>query len=99
MVHGDVLVIGGGVAGLSAALEMAGLGLDVQIVEKETFLGGHAIRFSCKATEKCVNCGVCIVDEKLQNVMEFQVQKIYRESLQTARLYQPPEMHRMRCLS
>jgi len=70
MVDGDVLVIGGGVAGLSAALEMAGLGLDVQIVEKETFLGGHAIRFSCKATDKCVSCGVCILDEKLKHVME-----------------------------
>jgi heterodisulfide reductase subunit A len=80
MVHGDVLVIGGGVAGLSAASDLAGLGLDVQIVEKETFLGGHAIRFSCKATEKCVNCGVCIVDEKLQNVMENPKIKIWTRS-------------------
>lgn len=80
MVDGDVLVIGGGVAGLSAAVEMARLGLDVQIVEKETFLGGHAIRFSCKATEKCVKCGACIVDEKLKNVMENPKIKVWTRS-------------------
>ena len=80
MVDGSVLVIGGGVAGLSAALDMAALGLDVQIVEKETFLGGHAIRFSCKATDKCVSCGVCIVDEKLKNVMENPKIKVWTRS-------------------
>ena len=35
-----VLVIGGGVAGLTAAETMAGMGLEVVLVEKETELGG-----------------------------------------------------------
>jgi heterodisulfide reductase subunit A len=36
------LVIGGGVAGMEAALGLAGQGYDVAIVEKKDFLGGHA---------------------------------------------------------
>ncbi len=37
-----ILVIGGGVAGLSAALDAANAGYEVTIVEKESSLGGHA---------------------------------------------------------
>jgi quinone-modifying oxidoreductase subunit QmoB len=37
-----ILVIGGGVTGLSAALEAAATGYEVTIVEKEASLGGHA---------------------------------------------------------
>jgi len=60
-----VLVVGGGVAGLSAALDLAAAGVNVDIVEKSDFLGGHAVQFFCKATEQCVKCGACIVEEKL----------------------------------
>ncbi len=35
-----VLIVGGGVAGLSAALDIANTGYDVYIVEKETTIGG-----------------------------------------------------------
>lgn len=66
----NVLVLGGGVAGLSAALELARLGIGVDLVEKTSFLGGHAIQFSCKATDKCVKCGACVVEEKLEDVVQ-----------------------------
>ena len=36
------LVLGGGVAGLRAALDLARQGLGVTLVEKSPFLGGHA---------------------------------------------------------
>ncbi|MCX7012995.1 MAG: FAD-dependent oxidoreductase [Candidatus Sumerlaeota bacterium] len=36
-----ILVIGGGIAGLTAALQAARLGGEVVVVEKEPFLGGH----------------------------------------------------------
>ncbi len=36
-----ILVIGGGVTGMSAALDAANCGYEVTIVEKETILGGH----------------------------------------------------------
>ena len=64
-----VLVIGGGIAGLTATHELAKLGIRVELVEKEPFLGGHAIQFTCKAVESCAKCGACMVEEKLSNVI------------------------------
>jgi quinone-modifying oxidoreductase subunit QmoA len=40
-VHSNILVIGGGIAGISAALEAAESGYDVTIVEKNPYLGGR----------------------------------------------------------
>ena len=40
-VNGDALVIGGGVAGMTAALELAQHGCQVHLVEKESQLGGN----------------------------------------------------------
>lgn len=63
-----VLIIGGGVAGLSAALELSRFGIKSDIVEKSPFAGGHGIQFACKATDRCVKCGACVVEEKLREV-------------------------------
>ena len=38
------LIIGGGVAGMEAALGLAGQGYNVALVEKKDFLGGHALQ-------------------------------------------------------
>ncbi len=40
-----VLVIGGGIAGLTAAIEAADAGCDVWLVERDAFLGGRVARF------------------------------------------------------
>ena len=40
-----ILVIGGGITGLSAALDAAAAGYEVVIVEKENELGGHALNW------------------------------------------------------
>lgn len=61
----QVLVIGGGVAGLTAAHALARHGVKTTLVEKEPFLGGHAIQYACKATNQCVKCGACLAEEKL----------------------------------
>ncbi len=42
--HEDVLVVGGGIAGLTAALEGAKAGFRIQLVEKGSGLGGYAGR-------------------------------------------------------
>jgi heterodisulfide reductase subunit A len=65
-----VTVIGGGAAGLAAALDLARLGVQVEIVELAPFLGGNAAGFVCKATERCVKCGACMVEERLKAVVE-----------------------------
>jgi heterodisulfide reductase subunit A len=65
-----VLIVGGGVAGLSAAVELADLDIQVELIEKSNFLGGHAIGYACKAVHNtCVKCGACMVEEKLQRVV------------------------------
>ncbi len=69
MTDKTVVVIGSGVAGLSAALELAQFNISVEIIEKSDFPGGHAIRFACKATDKCVKCGACMVEEKLDQAV------------------------------
>jgi len=64
-----VIVIGGGIAGLTAAWEMARKNIAVDLVEKAGFLGGHAIQYSCKATDECQQCGACSVEAMLKNVV------------------------------
>jgi quinone-modifying oxidoreductase subunit QmoA len=42
--RGTILVVGGGVSGITAAIEAAETGCDVVLVEKEPFLGGRVAR-------------------------------------------------------
>ena len=63
-----VAVIGAGVAGLTAADLLSDWGVQVSLIEKSPFLGGHAIQLNCKATQACVKCGACVAEEKLQRV-------------------------------
>jgi heterodisulfide reductase subunit A len=65
-----ILVIGGGIAGLTAAWELARLNLDVKLVERSSFLGGHAIQFCCKAVDECQKCGACSVEKRLLEVIQ-----------------------------
>ncbi|MBW1959881.1 MAG: FAD-dependent oxidoreductase [Deltaproteobacteria bacterium] len=45
IVNRRILIIGGGITGISAAIEAARAGYDVTLVEKEKELGGHARRW------------------------------------------------------
>ena len=65
-----VMVIGGGIAGLTAAWELAESGVAVELVEKAGFLGGHAIQYACKATDTCQQCGACPVEKVLKDVVD-----------------------------
>ena len=64
------MVIGGGIAGLSAALELSRNDIQVELVEKADFLGGHAIQYACKATDTCQQCGACTVESVLKEVVQ-----------------------------
>lgn len=63
-----VLVLGGGVAGLTAAAALAKLGLSATIVEISSSLGGHAAQLACKAAPECQRCSVCTLEERLGEV-------------------------------
>jgi len=101
MADKNVLIIGAGVAGLSAAVEFANLGVHVELVENSNFLGGHAIGYACKAIHNtCVKCGACMVEEKLQSAVFHpnikiwtgsQVQNISKNSQFSASICQKPQ--------
>ncbi len=40
------MVVGGGIAGMQAALDIANSGYEVLLVEREPSLGGRAVQFS-----------------------------------------------------
>jgi heterodisulfide reductase subunit A2 len=65
MTDSKALVIGSGIAGLTAALEMARFGVHVDVVERELLPGGHAAKLACKATDACVKCGACLIAASL----------------------------------
>ncbi len=58
-----VLVIGGGIAGIQAALDVADAGYDVILVEKETSIGGHMAQLS--ETFPTLDCSQCILTPKM----------------------------------
>ncbi len=66
----DAVVLGGGIAGISAALELARLGHQVALVEKSPFFGGRAAHLCCKATDVCQKCGACLVEERLRALFQ-----------------------------
>ena len=41
-----VLIIGGGISGVTTAVEIAEVGKDVILIEKEAYLGGNVVKFN-----------------------------------------------------
>lgn len=76
----SVLVIGGGVAGLTVARALAQQHVTVHLVEQSAGLGGHAARFTCKATESCVKCGACMVVGLMQEVQAHPAITCWRQT-------------------
>ncbi len=67
----DVLIIGGGISGITVAMELAQLGIHSAIVEKETSLGGLSASFCCKASESCNKCFACVVDKRISELSRY----------------------------
>jgi heterodisulfide reductase subunit A len=71
-----VLIVGGGLSGCTAALELAKRNQKVTILEKMSNIGGKVREFGCKAAEKCNNCGVCLTNglwEKVENNCRIEI--------------------------
>lgn len=63
-----VMVLGGGVAGMQAALDCADGGLDVVLVEKSPSVGGMMARLD--KTFPTVDCSICILGPKMVDVAQ-----------------------------
>lgn len=63
-----VLIIGGGTAGISAALSLADKGIPSTIVERSSRIGGMASGLACKGRIQCVKCDVCMSTERVPQV-------------------------------
>ena len=62
-VNPATLVIGGGVAGIQAALEIADAGKKVYLVERQPTIGGHMAMFD--KTFPTLDCAACILTPKM----------------------------------
>ncbi len=60
------LVVGGGIAGISAALELANAGNHVYLVEREPSIGGHMAQLD--KTFPTLDCSACILTPKMVDV-------------------------------
>ena len=60
------LVVGGGIAGINAALEIANSGRPVYLVEREPSIGGHMAQFD--KTFPTLDCSACILTPKMFDV-------------------------------
>ncbi len=58
-----VLIVGGGLAGCSTAFELVSRGQNVVLVESASTIGGKVRRYGCKAADRCLNCGLCLVGD------------------------------------
>jgi len=65
-IHPDVLVLGGGIAGIQSALTLANAGKKVYLVEREPTIGGHMAMFD--KTFPTLDCAACILTPKMSSV-------------------------------
>lgn len=65
-VNPNTLIVGGGIAGIQASLELADAGYHVYLVEREPSIGGHMAQFD--KTFPTLDCAACILTPKMSDV-------------------------------
>jgi heterodisulfide reductase subunit A len=65
-IHPDTLVVGGGIAGIQAALILGEAGKHVYLVERSPSIGGHMSHFD--KTFPTLDCAACILTPKMVTV-------------------------------
>jgi heterodisulfide reductase subunit A len=77
-VNPATLVIGGGIAGLQATLELADAGYPVYLLEREPSIGGHMAQFD--KTFPTLDCSACILTPKMSEVGQHENVKMFTYS-------------------
>jgi len=65
-VRSEILIVGGGIAGIQAALTAAEAGRHIYLVEREPSIGGHMAKFD--KTFPTLDCAACILTPKMTAV-------------------------------
>ena len=65
-VNPATLIVGGGIAGIQAALELANAGYTVYLLEREPSIGGHMAQFD--KTFPTLDCSACILTPRIMEV-------------------------------
>ncbi len=65
-INSSTLIVGGGIAGINAALELANAGNHVYLVEREPSIGGHMAQLD--KTFPTLDCSACILTPKMVEV-------------------------------
>jgi heterodisulfide reductase subunit A len=65
-INSSTLVVGGGISGISAALELANAGNHVYLVEREPSIGGHMAQLD--KTFPTLDCSACILTPRMVEV-------------------------------
>ncbi len=65
-INPDTLVVGGGIAGIQAALKIADSGQKVYLVEREASIGGHMAQLD--KTFPTLDCSACILTPRMTQV-------------------------------
>ena len=74
-VYPDVLVVGGGIAGMQASLDIADAGYQVHLVERDSTIGGHMLQFD--KTFPTLDCAACIGTPKMVDVAQHPKIQLY----------------------
>ena len=69
-INPQTLIVGGGIAGIQAALEIADSGHKVYLVEKESTIGGKMAKFD--KTFPTLDCAACILTPKMVSVAQHE---------------------------
>ncbi len=77
-VNHATLIIGGGIAGIQAALEIANAGKQVFLVEQTGTIGGHMAMFD--KTFPTLDCAACILTPKMVDVGQHEMVRLLTRS-------------------
>jgi heterodisulfide reductase subunit A len=77
-VRKSCLVIGGGITGIQAALDLAEDGFDVYLVEKNSSLGGHMAQLD--KTFPTMDCSLCILSPKMSSIAHHPKIRVFTNS-------------------
>lgn len=77
-INPNVLIVGGGIAGIHAALVLANAGKQVYLVERDLTIGGHMAKFD--KTFPTLDCAACVLTPKMSAVGKHPNIKLWTNS-------------------